>query len=143
MRRRSRKNSRGAAAIEFGLIITPFCVMLFGMIDYGWWFFVDLVATNSVREAARAATTFPGPCPNVAATNAGKAAIANYFTSVLPAYSPTVTATCTQPVGGDPSFKFDLVLDFQPITGLSLVPMPGGGGGTTRVKTSATMRGVP
>lgn len=141
--RRSRSRSRGAAAIEFALVAIPFLLMLFGMIDYGWYFFVDLVSTNAVREGARAATTIAGNCPNTAAKTVGEAAITNYFSPVLPSYKPTVTTTCTTDPTGDPQFRFNLQLDFAPITGLSLIPMPPGAGATTRVTTSATMRGVP
>lgn len=141
-RRRPRSASRGSAAIEFALVALPFSLMLFGMIDYGWYFFVDLVSTNAVREGARAATTIPGNCPNVAATNAGKNAITTYFATALPAYTPTVTTTCTT-IAGDPRFQFDIALDFTPVTGLGFIPLPPGPGGTTHVQTSATMRGVP
>jgi Flp pilus assembly protein TadG len=138
-----RSRSRGAAAVEFALVAMPFFLLLFGMIDYGWYFFVDLVSTNAVREGARAATTIPGACPNVAAANAGTAAINNYFSTILPSYTPAITTTCAT-INGDPRFQFDLQLDFPRVTGMSLVPMPAGTGPTsTRVNTSATMRGVP
>jgi Flp pilus assembly protein TadG len=141
--RSSRRTSRGVASIEFALILLPFTLLLLGMIDYGWYFFVDLVSTNAVREGARAATTIAGPCPNAAASTAGHAAITNYFTGLLPAaYVPTVTLTCAT-VGGDPQFRVALQLDFPQITGFSLIPMPRGAGSNVRVQTSATMRGVP
>jgi hypothetical protein len=113
------------------------------MIDYGWYFFVDLVSTNAVREGARASTTIAGACPNAAASTAGRAAIDNYLTGLLPpGYVPTVTSTCTT-VAGDPRFHVDMQLDFPQLTGFSLIPMPRGAGSSVRVHTSATMRGVP
>jgi hypothetical protein len=114
-----------------------------GMIDYGWYFYVDLACTNAVRDGTRVATTYAGACPNATATTQGTAAITNDLSAVLPpSYVPTVTTTCTTSASGDPSFQFSLVLNFPPITGFSLVPLPSGGGGTARVQTSATMRGV-
>jgi hypothetical protein len=35
-----------------------------------------------------------------------------------------------------------LTLDFPQLTGFTLIPMPGGGGGSVHVETSSTMRGV-
>ncbi|WP_394821743.1 TadE/TadG family type IV pilus assembly protein [Pendulispora albinea] len=135
--------SSGTASIEFALILLPFSLLLLGMIDYGWYFFVDLACTNAVREGARTATTVPGACPNTAATNAGVAATSQALSNLLPAdYAPSVTATCTTS-SGSPRFSVSLTLDFVRLTGFTLVPMPSGGGGQVRVQTSATMRGTP
>ncbi len=137
-------STRGAAAIEFAIILLPFCLLLMGMIDYGWYFFVDLACTNAVREGARTATTYPGGCPNAAAITAGQNAITNDLSGLLPAsYSPSITATCTT-VNNSPQFLFQLTLTFPQLTGFSYVALPGGGyGGNVTVSTSATMRGVP
>jgi len=133
--------TRGAAAIEFALVLLPFCLLLFGMIEYGWYFFVDLACTNAVREGVRTASTTPGACPNAAATNAGTAATTQALAGLLPAsYTPSITATCTT-VSASPRFQVSLQLDFPQITGFSLIPMPGGGG-AVHVQTSATMRGI-
>jgi Flp pilus assembly protein TadG len=140
-KRRARKATRGAAAIEFALILPAFCLMLVGMLDYGWYFYVDLVSTNAVREGARAATTFAGACPNAAATTAGQAAITAYYARVLPRYTPTVTPTCATTASGDPMFTFSLQMDFPRATGSTLVPMPAGTGNNVRVTASSTMRG--
>jgi len=138
----ARTRARGVAAIEFALVAMLFCILLFGMIDYGWYFFVDLVSTNAVREGARAATTIAGPCPNTAALSAGDAAIRNYFSAALPRYTPSITSTCTT-IAGEPRFQFVLQVDFAPVSGLTIVPMPAGANGATRVRTVAVMRGVP
>ncbi|WP_394841980.1 pilus assembly protein [Pendulispora brunnea] len=136
-------SERGAAAIEFALVLLPFALLLLGTIDYGWYFFVDLACTNAVREGARTATTVPGACPNSAATNAGEAAAVQALSGLLPTgYAPDIDVTCTT-VSGSPRFQAQLTLVFPQLTGFSLVPMPGSGGGTARVATSATMRGSP
>jgi hypothetical protein len=112
-----------------------------GMIDYGWYLFVDLVCTNAAREGARTATTYPGACPNAAAQSAGVAAASRAMTAALPAsYSPTVNATCAT-VSGSPQFDLTISLTFPQLTGFSMIPMPGGVSGSGLVQTSATMRG--
>ncbi len=142
MKRALARATEGAAAIEFALVLLPFSLMLLGMIDYGWYFFVDLACTNAAREGARAATTIPGACPNAAAITAGTSAANGALSGLLPAgYAPSVNATCTT-VSSSPQFQISLQLDFPQLTGFTLVPMPGGGGGTVHIQTSATMRGV-
>jgi len=136
-------SERGAAAIEFALVLMPFALLLLGTIDYGWYFFIDLACTNAVREGARTATTVPGACPNAAATTAGEAAAGQALSGLLPlGYAPDIDVTCTT-VSASPRFQARLTLDFPQLTGFSLVPLPRGTGGSVRVLTSATMRGVP
>jgi len=142
--RAQRRKQRGSAAIEFALILLPFALLLFGMIDYGWYLYVDMASTNAAREAARAAITIAGACPNTAAISAGETTGNSYLSGLLPSsYSPDVDGTCTTLPSGDPQFQFTVRVNFQTLTGSSLVPMPGGSAGSASVFTSATMRGVP
>jgi hypothetical protein len=143
MRRPRPRRERGVAAVELALILPLFCLMLFGLIDYGYYFMVDLAATNAVREGARAATTVVGGCPNAAAISQGTSAIATYLSNVgLGSLNRTINTSCTT-VGGSPAYQFSLRLDFQRITGFSLLPMPasGLGGSYTAAQANATMRG--
>jgi Flp pilus assembly pilin Flp len=54
MRRRRERDDRGATAVEFGLIVIPFLVLVLGMIQYGWYFYVSQTtggaASNVVRQ---------------------------------------------------------------------------------------------
>ena len=137
-----RRNAKGVAAIEFALVLPVFLMMLLGMMDYGWYFFVDLLATNAAREGARVATTFGGACPNDLGRNAGTAAINAYLAQVPSlAAGTTISATCST-VAANPQFRYDVTIDFQRLTGFLLVPMPAGAApNSTKVRTSATMRG--
>lgn len=143
MRRCARDRQRGVAAIEFGLILPILCFLIFGLIDYGYWFTVDLAATNAVREGARIATTYAGDCPNASATSAGATAITTYMNnSGLSGLGGTATCACAE-IAASPQFTCNFDVDFQRLTGYSLVPMPGGGGQSTSVHTTAVMRGTP
>jgi hypothetical protein len=44
---------RGAAAVEFALVLTLLIPMLFGIVDYGVWFADSLSVRHGVHEAAR------------------------------------------------------------------------------------------
>jgi len=54
-RSRRRASERGAAAVEFALLVPLLLMMLFGVIDYGWLFGENLNVRSAVRESARMA----------------------------------------------------------------------------------------
>lgn len=51
--RRRLKNERGAAAVEFALILPIFMLLLLGLIQYGFYFWTAETANSSAREVAR------------------------------------------------------------------------------------------
>ena len=55
MRGRGRRcpSERGAAAVEFALVLPLLLMLVLGGIDWGWYFFVREVAINAAREGAR------------------------------------------------------------------------------------------
>jgi hypothetical protein len=142
------RSTGGNASIEFALVLLPFCLLLMGMIDYGWFFFVDLVCTNAVRTGARMATTYPGAVSACSgnATATGASAAQSALIGLLPAsFNPAPNCTCAMvPLVGaptpQPQYVCTINFNFPQLTGFSLVPMPGPGGGSVNVTTSATMR---
>ena len=142
----ARSRQRGIAAIEFGLVMPILCLLIFGLIDYGYWFTIGLAATNAAREGARSATTIAGACPNGGATTEGTNAITSYITGTgLGGLTTSPTCSCTTVASG-PQFQCSVTVSFQRLTGYSLVPMPAAGGGLgsdyTSVQATATMRGT-
>ncbi|WP_338145193.1 TadE family protein [Cryobacterium mannosilyticum] len=53
MRRRSTAGERGAAAIEFALILPILVILVFGVIEFGLVFNAQISITNAAREGAR------------------------------------------------------------------------------------------
>lgn len=53
MRLQSRAGERGAAAIEFALILPILVVLVFGVIEFGRVFNAQISITNAAREGAR------------------------------------------------------------------------------------------
>ena len=47
--------SRGASAVEFALIMPLFFLLLFGIVDFGWYFFNQHTIQYATREGARLA----------------------------------------------------------------------------------------
>ncbi|MCK5219206.1 pilus assembly protein, partial [bacterium] len=47
------KNQRGAAAVEFAIVLPLLALILFGTIDFALLFYNKQVLTNASREGAR------------------------------------------------------------------------------------------
>ena len=52
-RLRARREQRGAAAVEFALILLPMLYLLFGTIQFGWYLYATQAGTSAVGDAAR------------------------------------------------------------------------------------------
>ena len=139
---RSMGSTNGAAAVEFALILGPFCVLLMGMIDYGWYFFVDLACTNAVRTGARNATTYPGaiqaclPAAYAQGTQATQTALNNLFPGD-PQYAASANCGCA--LGGGPpavpQYQCTIGANFRGLTGFTVAPLI-----PARIQTASTMR---
>jgi len=69
---RKRRCDRGAAAVEFALVLPVLLLLVLGAIDWGYFFFVQQVVTNAAREAARVGSLTPYDPANVAADATAK-----------------------------------------------------------------------
>ena len=47
------RSSRGAAAVEFALIVPILIVLVFGVIQYGWYFYAMQSGTSATSDAVR------------------------------------------------------------------------------------------
>jgi Flp pilus assembly protein TadG len=85
------RDQRGAAAIEFALVLLPFFLLVFGAVDFGWAINKDVLINNAAREGAREGSLNPNA-----------AAIAAVVRSSLPtedAAAATVSVTCRKASG--------------------------------------------
>lgn len=48
-----KKDDDGATAVEFALIMIPFIILTFGMVQYGWYFYVAQTAGGAASTVAR------------------------------------------------------------------------------------------
>lgn len=51
--RRNRSDDDGASTVEFALILIPFVVLAFGMVQYGWYFYVAQTTGGAASNVAR------------------------------------------------------------------------------------------
>ena len=48
-----RRTEDGASAVEFALIAVPFILLVFGMIQYGWYFYVSQTTGGAASNVVR------------------------------------------------------------------------------------------
>jgi Flp pilus assembly protein TadG len=120
----SRHGQRGAAAVEFALVLPLLLTLVLAAIDWGWFFFIDQVVTNCAREGARAGTLLP-PRPTstgAQAEDAAKQASLAFLQRVH--FTPQgVDATYTT-VGGSDAIQVTVTYPVGSLTGLLSNLMP-------------------
>jgi Flp pilus assembly protein TadG len=132
-RRRARRDDRGAAAVEFALVMLPLLYLIFGIIQYGMYFYATQSGTSAVGEAVRRLTV--GNCQDstelrqflasrlgVASTDSAT----NLSTTVtyMDGSSPPVPTPRPGVVGG----SVTLTLTFDALNmHFPLIPLPDGG----------------
>jgi Flp pilus assembly protein TadG len=109
----SRRGEAGVSAVEFGLILPIFMVLILGIIDYGYMYFVHLSMTNAAREGVRVGVTTCTPAATATTiTN-------NYLSGV----GVTATTNVTAPAGPDWPLQVNVSMTpFRPLIGF--VPLP-------------------
>jgi Flp pilus assembly protein TadG len=139
-RQRAAEPDRGAAAVEFALVVPVLLLILFGIIDYGLLFGNSLSVKQGVREAARQGVV----------TNYGSACTMSWSTAPS-ANMQKLGCTVVDRTGaltGTPYVKIKLpdgwtkgksliVCEMVKTSGLTgLTPMPSGGIVTSKVEMS-------
>ena len=122
----SRKGQDGASAVEFALVLMPLLVLVFGILQYGWYFYSSQLGASTAREAVRRVAV--GDCP-------GDPELMTFVTSRLGSAAtsaPTVTRAYTDAnsvaiagptVGG----KVTVTITFQSLDlNFPFIPVPDG-----------------
>ncbi len=86
------RDERGAAAVEFALVMPILFLLVFGIVDFGVAIGRYAAVSNAAREGVRTASIGGKTADVRAAVNASIA-------SSLPGSPPTVTVTCKTPTG--------------------------------------------
>jgi len=126
MRRRddARNRQRGAAAVEFALVLPLFLTLVLGAIDWGYFFFVDQIVTNCAREGARAGTVLaPRPTSTAAQAEAAAKAASEAFLLRMNFAKQGVVATFTT-IDGSDAIQVTVTYPAGSMTGLLSNVMP-------------------
>ncbi len=95
---RDRRAERGAAAVEFALVVPLLLVIIFGIIEYGYMLSYRQAVSQSASEGARAAAVTFSPtvsAPITSAVNAVNDSLGNYgiSCSATPALPTSTSAS--------------------------------------------------
>jgi Flp pilus assembly protein TadG len=116
-RKRIHLARRGAAAVEFGLILPVLLAILLGILDWGWVFFNQLTINNAAREGARR-----GAVQNDSSTasSTAQSTASSYITG---SGLSGATVTVTGPSDASPVVTVNVAMNpFTPLVGF--VPTP-------------------
>ena len=100
------RSDRGAAAVEFAIVVLPLIVLVMGIIDFGRGFSEQLALTSAAREGARVMAVQPHSASaartaTIAAANGLSPALASGQITISPATctaGQSVTVTITYPL---------------------------------------------
>ncbi len=101
------RGQKGAAAVEFAIILPILVVLLFGIIEFGVLLYDKAVITNASRVGARAGTVFRSdpvsgdyaPLSNGEITNIVTSYLSNHLITFGSSSPPTITAISCQDSG--------------------------------------------
>jgi Flp pilus assembly protein TadG len=99
--RKEGRSERGAAAVEFAIVIIPLMLVICGIVNFGVIFAQQLSLDNATRAAARAAVVDSGVDAGALAEDEFDAAIARSKAGALAITYPGVGATCEDSDFGD------------------------------------------
>ena len=111
------RGERGAAAVEFAILLPVLCAILLGMIDYGFYFFLNSTAVNAAREGARAGVVITTNATDVE-TEAASVATSYLNGANISLGSCTNCASVSAAVVGGTNLQVTVSIDpYQPLTG--------------------------
>ena len=115
---------KGAAAVEFALILPMFLTLLFCTLDYGWMFFQQLAITSAAREGARAGALAAENSTDTQVRALVSASVNAYLTAnTIPLGDVTTTTAIAVASGSTPAtVSVNVLLRFRPIVGVFFLP---------------------
>jgi Flp pilus assembly protein TadG len=119
-KRRAQRDEGGAAAVEFALIMIPFFVLIFGLVEYGYYFYVAQNTSGAASTLARKMEV--GDCWAAPLT------FAKNQSGEVSAVDVTPNQTTSPAVGT--TFTVTLTANAKLVT---FLPLPGGGTLTRQV----------
>ncbi len=122
--RRARRNfGRGAAAVEFALVLPLFCAVVFGIIDYGWYFYQRMSIAAAIRDGLRTGVTVSqtATSPNDYVTVATTRAKADLVGSAI---DPSAVTWTTATSSSYPTASLTLSATYTPKALINFVPFP-------------------
>jgi Flp pilus assembly protein TadG len=117
----ARKGDRGAAAVEFALVLPLLLLIVFGIIDFGRALNAQITLTEAAREGVRLAA--------LGESNGTVQASAQAAAPQLSGVTVTVTASCPPGAGPTANAQVDVSYSFSFITPVGAIAGMFGGSG--------------
>lgn len=114
------QKERGAAAVEFALLLPLLIAILLGIMEFGWMFFTDLQVTNATRDALRKAVVTLPPEDMDDAAAARLTQIADYPGSGLE--SGNLSLAVFECDADEESVSIVVRYQYEPLTPLASLP---------------------
>lgn len=109
MRRRRHPRQRGAAVVEFAVVLPLLLTVLFGIIEYGWVFMVRQTLQTAAREGARLSVLQTSVAP-----------YANVLERVSDVMAPTglntYAVTMTHATAADPTETITITIAYNDVS---------------------------
>jgi Flp pilus assembly protein TadG len=126
-------SQKGAAMVEFALIVIPLLLITFGIIEFGMLLYNQQVLTNASREGARAGIVSSTPRVSEATI---ESVVQNYCLNHLVTFGTPNIPTTTKPIPGyDSAATFGTNLTVQVNYQYSFLVIPGFIPGIPRLRT--------
>jgi Flp pilus assembly protein TadG len=107
-------SQKGAAAVEFALVLPLLVVITFGIIEFGMLLFNQQVLTNASREGARAGIVSRNPRLPPTGTDSINSVVQNYCANHLVTFgNPNTPAIVNPPIGYSSTATFGTELTVQ------------------------------
>ncbi len=134
----SQKRWRGAAAVEFALILPLLLLLVGGMVEMSWIMFDQAVLTNASREGARAGIVLRNP---KLTDEEIEAVVTGYTAGALLGLGPQTVPTVTVEQDTDPQFSSPLRVSVSyPFTGFAAVGLMSLLSGPVQLGATTVMR---
>ena len=110
--KRGRCRQLGSTLVEFAMTLPLFFVLVIGMLEYGYWFYVAVSATAAAREGARQCTLVSlGACGEC-----NPSAAVEYMSAIGLEEYTDADAACENDAGAL-MYTVDVTVDFPTLTG--------------------------
>ncbi len=123
---------RGTSAVEFALVVPILLVLVFGIIQYGWYFYAMQAGTSATSDAVRRLSV--GDCQSSTELNAllvsklGSARRSGTTVQATVVHTAPTTSHATMPSPGTVGGGVELRVQFQTADfNFPFIPVPGDG----------------
>jgi Flp pilus assembly protein TadG len=108
---------RGAAALEMAVVAPILLLLVFGIMESGWFFAQQVELNNAAREGGRLAVVDYGTAAEIASETCARASLSGANATVTVTRSTTLDPEVGDPPGTPESITVTMANNYQSLTG--------------------------